>query len=86
MAEAAGMPVTPHVSGGYAAYNTVLYNSVIPNAGHYHEYKGFGDLGNYVEGGLEVKNGKVRVPGGKGLGIDFAMFGLTNSDIVFEVR
>lgn len=86
MAEAAGMPVTPHVSGGFSSYNALLYNCVIPNAGHYHEYKGFGNLGDYVEGGLEVKDGKVRVPGGLGLGIDFDMFGLEYADIVFEVR
>ncbi|WP_318709944.1 mandelate racemase/muconate lactonizing enzyme family protein [Candidatus Acetatifactor stercoripullorum] len=86
MAQAAGMPVTPHVSGGYAAYNALLFCSVIPNAGHYHEYKGFGDLGNYVPEGLIVKDGKVCIPKGKGLGIDFSGFGLGKADIVKEVK
>ncbi len=86
MADAAGMYVTPHVSSGYAAYNTLLFNCIIPNAGHYHEYKSYGDLGDYVEGGLKVKNGRLRLPEGKGLGIDFDLFGLTNKDLVFEVR
>ena len=86
MAQAAGMPVTPHVSGGCAAYNALLFCSVIPNAGHYHEYKGFGDLGNYVPEGLIVKDGKVCIPKGKGLGIDFSGFGLGKADIVKEVK
>ena len=86
MAQAAGMTVTPHVSGGYTSYNALIYNCIIPNAGHYHEYKGFADLGEFVEGGLTVKEGKVKMPEGIGLGIDFSLFGLSYRDIVFEVR
>lgn len=66
MAERAGMAVTPHVSGGFTSYNALLFCSVIPNAGHYHEYKGFGELGDYVNGGLAIKDGRVRIPGGPG--------------------
>lgn len=85
MAALAGMPVTPHVSGGYAAYNALLFCAVIPNAGHYHEYKGFGDLGNFVPGGLKVKDGRIRIPEGKGLGIDFSGFALSEEDVVYRV-
>lgn len=86
MAERAGMAVTPHVSGGFTSYNALLFCSVIPNAGHYHEYKGFGELGDYVNGGLAIKDGRVRIPEGLGLGIDGALLKRPDMETVFELK
>ena len=86
MAERAGMAVTPHVSGGFTSYNALLFCSVIPNAGHYHEYKGFGELGDYVNGGLAIKDGRVRIPEGPGLGIDGALLKRPDMETVFELK
>jgi L-alanine-DL-glutamate epimerase-like enolase superfamily enzyme len=86
MAEAAGKPVTPHVSGGWPCYNTLLFLSVIPNAGHYHEYKHFKGLEDYVPGGLNVKDGRVRIPDGPGLGLALEMVNKPDAEIIFELR
>jgi L-alanine-DL-glutamate epimerase-like enolase superfamily enzyme len=86
MAEAAGKPVTPHVSGGYASYNTLLYLSLIPNPGHYHEYKNFKGVEDHVPGGLKVADGKVRIPNGPGLGLDLGFLNDSDARLIFEVR
>ena len=70
MAKAAGIPVTPHVSGGFPAYNMLLFCSVIEKAGHYHEYKHFKGVEDCVPGGLKVEKGKIAIPGGIGLGLE----------------
>ena len=70
MAAAAGMPVTPHVSGGFSSYKALIFGAVVPNIGHYHEYKGYGSLEK--EGYLKIKDGNVEIPKGIGLGIDFS--------------
>ncbi|MBP5224982.1 MAG: mandelate racemase/muconate lactonizing enzyme family protein [Lachnospiraceae bacterium] len=72
MAAAAGIPVTPHVSKGFASYNTLLYNSVIENCGHYHEYKGFKTATDYTLTAFDVQDGFLTVPEGPGLGFDFS--------------
>jgi L-alanine-DL-glutamate epimerase-like enolase superfamily enzyme len=84
MAAAADKPVTPHVSDGYPAYNTLLFCSVIPNAGHYHEYKNFRGVENCVPGGLKVKNGRITIPGGPGLGLDLSF--VNTRDVKAVVR
>lgn len=68
MAADAGKPVTPHVSGGFPSYNMLLFCSVIPNAGHYHEYKGYKGADQCAD--LIVKNGKITIPHGLGLGLN----------------
>lgn len=86
MAKAAGKVVTPHVSGGYSAYNMILFCAVIDNPGHYHEYKNYRGAKDHTEGGLEVKNGRIRVPGGIGLGMDLAFVNKTGAAPVWEDR
>lgn len=72
MAEAANIPITPHVSGGFASYNTMLYNAIVPNSGHYHEYKGFKRASRYCQEKFDIEKGFLTVPTGAGLGFDFA--------------
>jgi L-alanine-DL-glutamate epimerase-like enolase superfamily enzyme len=84
MAQAAGKPVTPHVSGGWASYNMLLFCAIIPNAGHYHEYKGYRGVENCVEGGLTPKDGVIRVPNGIGLGLDLSFVG--KAQVIFSLN
>jgi L-alanine-DL-glutamate epimerase-like enolase superfamily enzyme len=86
MAEATGKPVTPHVSGGFPCYSTLLFCSLISNAGHYHEYKNFDNLENCVPGGLKVKNGRIRIPGGIGLGLEINFMHDSEALVVFELN
>ena len=72
MAAAAGIPCTPHMSGGGLGYLYVAhFASCVPNAGPFQEYKG-------REGSLPVSsdsstlastNGLLTVPAGPGLGV-----------------
>lgn len=73
MAETMGMPCVPHISGSGLGYLYMLhFVSALPNAGPFHEFKGF-NSNIPLEcrtSGLESKNGVVTVPSGPGLGVD----------------
>jgi len=84
MAAAAGKVVTPHVSGGYPAYNMLLFCSVIDNPGHYHEYKHFKGAEEHCRDGLEVKDGRIRIPDGIGLGLDLGFVNNSGNTLIFE--
>jgi len=84
MADAAGIQISPHVSGGFTSYNMLLYCAVIPNAAHFHEYKGYGNASFCSN--LSVKDGKVRIPDGPGLGLDLSYVKEENSQIIFDVK
>lgn len=86
MAAAAGKPVTPHVSGGWAAYNMLLFCAIIPNAGHYHEYKHFRGVQDCVPGGLAVRDGRVAVPDGPGLGLDLSFVNGSGAETLYEIK
>lgn len=72
MAEATGKTCTPHISGSGLGYLYMMhFVSAVPNAGPYHEFKGFN-----TEIPLECptspltsEEGKVKVPTGPGTGI-----------------
>lgn len=73
MAAAFGKECTPHISGSGLGYLYMMhFVSAIPNAGPYHEFKGF----NYElpfeckTSSLSSDDGVVTVPTGPGLGID----------------
>ena len=73
MAELFGMPCTPHISGSGLGYLYMMhFVSAIPNAGPYHEFKGFN---NEIPlecktSSLESEDGVVTVPSGPGLGLE----------------
>lgn len=71
MAQAAGMPITVHMSGGGTGYVDMLhFASCTPNIGKFQEYKGDpGQTGAWYDPPLKVKNGVLKVPTGPGLGI-----------------
>ncbi|MEQ8881987.1 MAG: mandelate racemase/muconate lactonizing enzyme family protein [Cyclobacteriaceae bacterium] len=73
MANALGKPCVPHISGSGLGYLYMMhFVSILPNAGPYHEFKGFSDdipiTSNTSD--LKMKDGKIDVPTGPGLGVD----------------
>lgn len=71
MAEALGKSCVPHISGSGLGYLYMMhFVSAVPNAGPYHEFKGF-NMNIPLEcatSNLQSKDGVVKVPSGPGLG------------------
>ncbi len=72
MAHAMGKPCTPHISGSGLGYLYMLhFVSAIPNAGAFHEFKGFNNELPFEckTSPLESVGGVITVPSGPGSGI-----------------
>ena len=72
MAHAAGMSCIPHISGSGLGYLYMShFVSAIPNAGPYHEFKGFNKNIPFEcnSSTLQSENGLITVPTGSGMGI-----------------
>jgi len=70
MAEAANMPTTVHISGGLGFVYMLHFASCVKDIGRYQEYKlGTEVYGNWFDPPITVKDGKMSVPSGPGLGI-----------------
>lgn len=73
MAAEYGKLCTPHISGSGIGYIYMMhFVSAIPNAGPYHEFKGFNEEMPFTckTSHLSSDDGVVTVPSGPGLGID----------------
>ncbi|NOR75159.1 MAG: mandelate racemase/muconate lactonizing enzyme family protein, partial [Draconibacterium sp.] len=73
MANVFGMQCVPHISGSGLGYLYMMhFVSAIPNAGPFHEFKGFNkNIPLTCEtSNLESKDGIVTVPSGSGLGVE----------------
>lgn len=73
MAAAAGKSCVPHISGSGLGYLYMMhFVSALPNAGPYHEFKGFnGEIPlECTTSDLKIKDGYIKVPTGPGLGVD----------------
>jgi len=73
MAEAFGMPCTPHISGSGLGYLYMMhFVAAIPNPGPFHEFKGFNrEIPLECKtSDLESDAGMVTVPSGTGSGIE----------------
>ncbi|MEJ7739387.1 MAG: mandelate racemase/muconate lactonizing enzyme family protein [Chitinophagaceae bacterium] len=73
MAEALGKICTPHISGEDLGYIYMMhFISAIPNAGPFHEFKGFdnGLPATSSTSSLKSENGIFKVPTGPGLGVE----------------
>lgn len=72
MAQAIGKVCTPHISGDDLGYLYMMhFISAIPNAGPYHEFKGFADLPVVCStSSLGSEDGLFKVPTGPGLGVE----------------
>ena len=70
MAEVAKMPVTVHISGGFGFVYMLHYASCLRNPASYQEYKlGAERYGSWFDPPITVKDGKMTVPTGAGVGI-----------------
>jgi len=64
------MPVTVHISGGFGFVYMLHYASCLRNPAGYQEYKmGTEKYGSWFDPPLTVKDGKMSVPSGPGVGI-----------------
>ncbi|MBW6536196.1 MAG: mandelate racemase/muconate lactonizing enzyme family protein [Mariniphaga sp.] len=73
MAEVKNMECTPHISGSGLGYLYMMhFVSAVPNAGPYHEFKGFNKEIplTCATSDLESYGGIVTVPSGPGLGVE----------------
>ncbi|MEO1237233.1 MAG: enolase C-terminal domain-like protein [Planctomycetota bacterium] len=73
MAEAMGLPCVPHISGSGLGYLYMMhFVSALPNAGPFHEFKGFagGPPITCDTSDLQVHGGEIKVPTGPGLGVE----------------
>lgn len=71
MAAAAGLPVTPHMSGDGVGYVDMLqFASCTPNIGEFQEYKGgLSKSAGWYDPPLKLTDGAISVPTGPGLGL-----------------
>lgn len=72
MAEVYGKKITPHISDGLGFLYMMHFVSAIPNAGPYHEFKGYDKDVTFEckTSTLLSVNGDIKVPTGPGFGID----------------
>ncbi len=73
MADAIGKTCVPHISGSGLGYLYMMhFVSALPNAGPYHEFKGFnGEIPlEFPTSDLKIREGLIKVPSGSGLGVD----------------
>jgi L-alanine-DL-glutamate epimerase-like enolase superfamily enzyme len=72
MADAAGLPCTPHMSGwGLGYLNALHFMSYIPNPGPHMEFKGYGSIPLECHtSSLKCEQGVMRVPSGPGFGVE----------------
>jgi len=70
MAALAGMPTTVHISGGFGFVYMLHFASYIPDIGRYEEYKeGTEKYAGWFDPPLAIRDGKISVPKGPGVGI-----------------
>jgi L-alanine-DL-glutamate epimerase-like enolase superfamily enzyme len=69
MAALAKMPTTVHISGGFGFIYMLHFASCVPDIGRYQEYKLGRETYDWFDPPLKVKDGKMTVPAGPGVGI-----------------
>ncbi len=70
MAQLAKMPTTVHLSGGFGFVYMLHFASAVPDIGRYQEYKlGIEKYNGWFDTPIRVKDGKMSVPTGPGVGI-----------------
>ena len=70
MAELAKMSTTVHISGGFGFVYMLHFASCVPDIGRYQEYKlGTEKYGSWFDPAIKVKDGKMTLPTGPGVGI-----------------
>jgi L-alanine-DL-glutamate epimerase-like enolase superfamily enzyme len=70
MAAAAGLPIALHLSGGFGFVYMLHFASCTPNLARYQEYKlGTEKYGKWFDPAIRIRDGKITVPTGPGVGI-----------------
>src|SRR5262245_44825834 len=70
MAQVAKMPTTVHISGGFGFVYMLNFASCVSDIGRYQEYKlGTEKFGSWFDPPITVKDGKMSIPSGAGVGI-----------------
>jgi L-alanine-DL-glutamate epimerase-like enolase superfamily enzyme len=70
MAQLAKMSTTVHISGGFGFVYMLHFASCVPDVGRYQEYKmGTEKYGAWFDPQITVRNGKMTIPSGPGVGI-----------------
>ncbi len=70
MAAVAKIPTTVHISGGFGFVYMLHFASCVPDIGRYQEYKlGTEKYGSWFDTPIQVKDGKMTIPNGPGVGI-----------------
>jgi L-alanine-DL-glutamate epimerase-like enolase superfamily enzyme len=70
MAEVAKMPTTVHLSSGFGFIYMLHFASCVHDIGRYQEYKlGFEKYGSWFDPPIKIKDGKMSVPTGVGVGV-----------------
>jgi L-alanine-DL-glutamate epimerase-like enolase superfamily enzyme len=70
MAAAAGLPIALHLSGGFGFVYMLHFASCTPNLARYQEYKlGTEKYGKWFDPPLRIRDGKLSIPTGPGVGI-----------------
>jgi L-alanine-DL-glutamate epimerase-like enolase superfamily enzyme len=69
MAALAKMPTTVHISGGFGFVYMLHFASCVPDIGRYQEYKLGRETYDWFDPPLTVKDGRMTVPAGPGVGI-----------------
>ena len=70
MADVAKMPTTVHISGGFGFVYMLHFATAVRDPGRYQEYKlGTEKYGKWFDPPITVKDGKMTVPSGPGVGI-----------------
>jgi L-alanine-DL-glutamate epimerase-like enolase superfamily enzyme len=73
MAEALGKTCIPHLSGGFGFIYMLHLVSAMANAGPHIEFKGYEDIPiECPTSSLRLKDGKIKVPTGPGIGVEIA--------------
>ena len=86
MARLAGIPVTPHVSGGIQYAHVLMLASFTENMGHYQELKtGYQETKDFFTTDLVLRNGRMNIPEGEGLGMAFDKSFLESGQRVFKI-
>ena len=84
MAEAAGKPITVHISNRNAGYaEMVNFSSFTPNIGRFQELKtGMEATADLFEPPIRCKNGLLNVPTAPGLGMAHAEHALKSAEVI----
>jgi L-alanine-DL-glutamate epimerase-like enolase superfamily enzyme len=70
MAAKANLPTTVHISGGFGFVYMLHFSSCVPDVGKYQEYKlGTEKYGDWFDPPITVKDGRMTIPSGPGVGI-----------------